>query len=89
VAASSFRTTRERGSRCSGAAGETRGERREAVLPGDTVDTSSESARKEAWLVTAHPDYPPSSSDPHQCECVRVGTVGPVRSSCSIDMESR
>ena len=54
-----LRTTKERGSRCSGATGEMSGEmvEMEAVLPGDTVDTSSESAEREGWLgkyLTSH-----------------------------------
>ena len=44
-----LRTTKESGSRCSGPTGEMSGEmvEMEAVLPGDTVDTSSESGERE------------------------------------------
>ena len=47
----SLTTTRDSGSLCSGKGGDTEVKLdTEAVLPGDTVDTSSESAENKEWL---------------------------------------
>ena len=69
--------------------GEMRGEvvEREAVLPGETVDTSSESAEKEMvscqyYRNSVSSSQPSSSGRICRCWTVAVGGIG-------IDMENR
>ena len=57
VSVSALLTTRERGSCCSGAEGERRGERRgrEEVEPGEMLDMSSESAILRIRVIKSKP----------------------------------